>query len=84
MLELRQLKYFLAVADDLSVAAAARRLRMAQSALSQAVHKMERQLGTPLFDRAGGRLRLTAAGRLLLPEARALVDLPRSLLTSLP
>ncbi|WP_262701710.1 MULTISPECIES: LysR substrate-binding domain-containing protein [Streptomyces] len=79
MLELRQLKYFLAVADDLNVTAAARRLRMAQPALSQAVHKMERQLGTPLFDRSGGRLRLTAAGRLLLPEARALVDRAREI-----
>ncbi|WP_432253260.1 LysR family transcriptional regulator [Streptomyces sp. HNM1019] len=79
MLELRQLNYFLAVAEDLNVTAAARRLRMAQPALSQAVHKMERQLGTPLFDRAGGRLRLTAAGRLLFPEARALIERAREI-----
>ncbi|WP_049572510.1 LysR family transcriptional regulator [Streptomyces sp. SBT349] len=74
MVELRQLRYFLAVAEELSVTAAARSVHMAQPALSQAITRLERQLGAALFDRTGGRLRLTAAGRLLVPEARALVD----------
>ncbi|MDT0344431.1 LysR family transcriptional regulator [Streptomyces litchfieldiae] len=74
MVELRHLRYFLAVAEESSVTAAARRFHMAQPALSQAITRLERQLGASLFDRGGGRLRLTAAGRLLVPEARALLD----------
>ena len=84
MVELRQLRYFLAVAEELSVTAAARRFHMAQPALSQAVTKLERQLGAVLFDRAGGRLRLTAAGRLLVPEARALVNRAREVTELVP
>lgn len=74
MVELRQLQYFLAVADRLSITEAARDLQMAQPALSQAITKMERQLGAALFDRSHRRLRLTAAGATLVPEARQLVS----------
>ncbi|MDT0441446.1 LysR family transcriptional regulator [Streptomyces johnsoniae] len=84
MVELRQLRYFLAVAEELSVTAAARRFHMAQPALSQAITKLERQLGAALFDRAGGRLRLTAAGRLLMPEARALLERAREITDLVP
>ncbi|WP_159029751.1 LysR family transcriptional regulator [Streptomyces marincola] len=84
MVELRQLRYFLAVAEELSVTAAARRFHMAQPALSQAITKLERQLGAPLFDRGGGRLRLTAAGRLLMPEARTLLERAREIADLVP
>ncbi len=81
MVELRQLQYFLAVAERLSITEAARDLQMAQPALSQAITKMERQLGTVLFDRSRRRLRLTAAGATLVPEARQLVGRARVLET---
>ncbi len=84
MVELRQLRYFLAVAEELSVTAAARRFHMAQPALSQAITKLERQLGAALFDRGGGRLRLTPAGRLLMPEARALLERAREITELVP
>ncbi|MEQ3554537.1 LysR family transcriptional regulator [Pseudonocardia nematodicida] len=73
MVEVRQLEYFLAVAERLSVTEAARDLHMAQAALSQAVTKLERRLGVSLFDRSRRRLRLTAAGSALIPEARLIV-----------
>jgi DNA-binding transcriptional LysR family regulator len=73
VLELRQLQYFLTVAERLSITEAARDLQMAQPALSQAITKMERRLGTALFDRSHRRLRLTAAGATLVPEARELL-----------
>ena len=79
MVELRQLHYFLAVAERLSITRAAEDLRMAQPALSQAVSKLERHLGVPLFDRSHRRLRLTAAGTTLVPEARALLGRARLL-----
>ncbi|ALL74494.1 hypothetical protein AD006_02625 [Pseudonocardia sp. EC080610-09] len=79
MVEVRQLQYFLAVADRLSVTDAARELQMAQAALSQAVTKLERRLGVALFDRSRRRLRLTAAGAALVPEARLIVGRTREL-----
>lgn len=83
MVELRQLHYFLAVADRLSITQAARDLQMAQPALSQAITKLERQLGATLFDRTGRRLRLTGAGATLVPEARMLIARARVLGTSI-
>jgi DNA-binding transcriptional LysR family regulator len=83
MVELRQLQYFLAVAERLSITEAARDLQMAQPALSQAITKMERRLGTVLFDRSRRRLRLTAAGATLVPEARLLVGRARVLASTL-
>jgi LysR family carnitine catabolism transcriptional activator len=66
----RRLRYFLAVAEAGGVTAAARRLHVAQPSLSQALRGLERELGTPLFHRAGRRLRLSAAGEALLGPAR--------------
>jgi DNA-binding transcriptional LysR family regulator len=70
---LRQVSYFLAVADEGSFTLAARRLRIAQPSLSQQVQALERDLGTNLLERTSRGLRLTTAGRAFLPEARAML-----------
>ena len=66
---LQQLTYFLASAEYGSFSAAAESLHMAQPSLSEQIRRLEAELGVPLFARAGRRLELTEAGRLLLPEA---------------
>lgn len=75
MLDLVQLRSFLEVAERGTVAAAATALGYTAPAVTQQIAKLERALGTPLFDRAGGRLRLNAAGTALAPTARELLDL---------
>jgi DNA-binding transcriptional LysR family regulator len=69
--ELRQLRYFVAVATELNFTRAARRLHVVQQALSGAVGQLEAQLGVKLFMRTTRRVELTEAGRALLPHARA-------------
>jgi DNA-binding transcriptional LysR family regulator len=66
---LQQLRYFLAAADHGSFSAAAEALLMAQPSLSDQVRRLEAELGVSLFTRAGRRLVLTEAGRMLRPEA---------------
>ncbi len=66
----RQLQYFLAVVDEGSVHAAAKRLFVAQPSVSQALRSLERSLGAELFHRVGRRLVLTAAGESLIAPAR--------------
>ncbi|MGW0810893.1 LysR family transcriptional regulator [Nonomuraea sp. NPDC002799] len=70
-MELRQLQYFVAVAEEGGFGRAAERLRIVQSAVSQQVRRLERELGAPLFSRSTRHVRLSAAGERLLPEARA-------------
>ncbi|HFE48063.1 MAG TPA: LysR family transcriptional regulator [Chromatiaceae bacterium] len=72
-MEINALKAFVAVAETQSFSLAAERLFITQPAVSKRVGGMEEELGTPLFDRAGRRVRLTEAGELLLPRARQLL-----------
>ena len=70
-MELRQLAYVVAVAEEASFTRAAAREHVAQPGVSAQVRRLERELGQPLFHRGAGPVRLTAAGEAVLPLARA-------------
>src|SRR5277367_3998761 len=83
-MELRHLRYFTAVAEELSFTKAARRLKIAQPPLSRQIHSLETEIGVQLFDRRSGRVFLTEAGcrflnaaRLVLEQVELAVDLAR-------
>ena len=71
---LDQLRTFIAAVDEGSFSAAGRKLRRAQSVVSQTLANLETQLGIKLFDRSARYPRLTEEGRSLLPDARAVAD----------
>jgi DNA-binding transcriptional LysR family regulator len=72
--DLRQLEYFVAIAEEGSFTRAAARVHVVQSAVSAAIKALERELGATLLDRNPKRVLLTGAGEALLPKARAALD----------
>lgn len=78
-MELRQLRYFEAVARTGSYSAAALASRVAQPALWKQVRALEKELGTPLFERTGRRVRITRQGAILLEEAERVLAAGRRL-----
>ncbi|MFJ6750230.1 LysR family transcriptional regulator [Streptomyces sp. NPDC091266] len=70
-MELRQLQYFVAVAEEGSFTRAAARLHLAQPGVSAQIRRLERELGQPLLDRSGREVVLTQVGEAVLPYARA-------------
>jgi DNA-binding transcriptional LysR family regulator len=73
-IELRHLRYFLAVAETLHFSKAARLLGMAQPPLSQQIKRLEQLVGHSLFDRTTRGVKLTLAGQLLAERARSTIE----------
>jgi DNA-binding transcriptional LysR family regulator len=73
-IELRWLRSFVFVAEEMHFSRAARKLNLAQPALTTQIQQLEQALGAPLFERTNRMGGLTAAGRALLPEARDIVE----------
>lgn len=73
-MELRQLKYFIATAEELHFRRAAELVHVAQPALSQQIHQLEEEIGVVLFERSNRKVSLTPAGRVFYERARIVVD----------
>ncbi len=73
-MELRHLRYFVAVAEAENVTRAAARLHVSQPALSRQIHDLEDEIGFALLERSAKSVRLTAAGRVFLTEAQAVLQ----------
>ncbi len=73
-MELRHLRYFIAVAEEENVTRAAGRLHVSQPALSRQIRDLEEEIGFPLLERSAKSVHLTEAGRVFLGEARAVME----------
>lgn len=77
IVELRQLRYFVEVAEREHISEAAEHLHVAQSAISRQIANLEEELGTPLFERIGRNVKLTPVGKIfwniVLPHSRELI-----------
>ena len=72
-MELRQLRYFVTLAEELHFGRAAARQHIVQSALSQQIQRLERELGVTLVERSTHHVRLTVAGDVFLVETRQIL-----------
>src|SRR6266699_2704907 len=77
-MEMHQVRYFLAVAEDLNFTRAAERCNVSQPALSRAIQALEQELGGPLFRRERGHTHLSELGRMVQPHLAEIFDRTRS------
>lgn len=73
-MELRHLRYFVAAAEEEHIGRASDRMHVTRPAVSQIISALEQELGTPLFERLPHRVKLTAAGRALLPKLKGVMN----------
>ena len=73
-MELRHLRYFVAVGEEEHFGRAAQRLRVAQPALSRQIQDLEREIGFQLFDRLSRGVKISSAGKLFLEDARRILE----------
>lgn len=74
-MDLRRLRYFIAVAEEANIGRAANRLNISQPPLTRQIHQLEKEIGTSLFQRTGKGVQMTNAGQVLLEEARNILVL---------
>src|SRR3954471_12944583 len=81
-MDLRQLEYFVAVAEEANFTRAADRVHITQSGVSAQIRQFERELGADLFDRSARMVRLTPAGAAALPHARTALAAAQAIRTA--